>query len=99
MSVVESCICTKLYSNTVMNQLTSLEILLQLKGSRSLAGQTIEAAGLRGLPGLFLIALERGDGTVVHAVGSEAVLAINDTLWFAGERSAVSTLRRIPGIY
>eukprot|EP00511_Aplanochytrium_stocchinoi_P006177 CAMPEP_0204833982 /NCGR_PEP_ID=MMETSP1346-20131115/18457_1 /ASSEMBLY_ACC=CAM_ASM_000771 /TAXON_ID=215587 /ORGANISM="Aplanochytrium stocchinoi, Strain GSBS06" /LENGTH=870 /DNA_ID=CAMNT_0051966949 /DNA_START=402 /DNA_END=3011 /DNA_ORIENTATION=+ len=70
----------------------------RLKGARPLAGQTIEAAGLRGLPGLFLIALEREDGTIFHAVGSDAILNKNDTLWFAGERSSVATLRRIPGL-
>ncbi|GBG28342.1 Sodium/sulfate cotransporter 1 [Hondaea fermentalgiana] len=71
----------------------------QLRGARSLVGQTVESAGLRGLPGLFLVAVEHSDGTVEHVVGPEMVLAANDMLWFAGEREAVATLRRIPGLH
>ena len=70
----------------------------KLKGTRSLVGQTIEQAGLRGLPGLFLIAIEHPNGDVEHAVGPKAELKLNDTLWFAGERSSIGTLRRIPGL-
>lgn len=82
-------------------------------------GRSIESSGLRGLPGLFLISIERHDGTTITAVSSEGacptpppcahacrgvltreveVLQVDDVLWFAGERSAVSTLRRIPGL-
>ncbi|GBG28341.1 U3 small nucleolar RNA-associated protein 6 [Hondaea fermentalgiana] len=71
----------------------------QLRGARSLVGQTVESAGLRGLPGLFLVAVEHSDRSVEHVVGPEMVLAANDMLWFAGEREAVATLRRIPGLH
>lgn len=70
----------------------------QLRGARSLVGQTVESAGLRGLPGLFLVAVEHENGGLEHVAGPELVLEANDMLWFAGERDAVSTLRRIPGL-
>eukprot|EP00924_Labyrinthula_sp_SR-Ha-C_P010325 snap_masked-scaffold_23-processed-gene-3.17-mRNA-1 protein AED:0.05 eAED:0.05 QI:0/0/0/0.66/1/1/3/0/1013 len=69
----------------------------RLIGAKSLVGQTINSAGLRGLPGLFVIALER-QGKFIHAVSSKEVLEKGDILWFIGEREAVSTLRRIPGL-
>jgi len=69
-----------------------------LKGARSLVGQTVSGAKLRGLPGLFLVAIEHTDGQVEHAVGPDAILQKMDMLWFIGERDAVSTLRRIPGL-
>jgi len=55
-------------------------------------------AKLRGLPGLFLIAIEHVNGEIDHVVGPDAVLQKMDLLWFIGERQAVSTLRRIPGL-
>lgn len=70
----------------------------QLRGARNLVGQTVESAGLRGLPGLFLVAVEHEGGGLEHVAGPELVLQANDMLWFAGERDAVSTLRRIPGL-
>ena len=71
----------------------------KLRGlSRPLSGLTIEAAGLRGLPGLFLVAIERSSGVVEHAVGPDATLYVDDCLWFAGDRTAIGTLRRIPGL-
>uniref|UniRef100_A0A7S2SLT6 RCK C-terminal domain-containing protein n=1 Tax=Mucochytrium quahogii TaxID=96639 RepID=A0A7S2SLT6_9STRA len=70
----------------------------QLLGARTLIGATVESAGLRGLPGLFLIAIEHETGLIDHVVGPHAVLEAGDMLWFAGEREALSTLRRIPGI-
>ena len=65
----------------------------KLRGlSRPLNGLTIEQAGLRGLPGLFLVAIERTNGTVEHAVGPDATINANDILWFAGERTGLATL-------
>ena len=67
-------------------------------GAKSLVGLTVNAAKLRGLPGLFLVAIEHPSGVVDHAVGPEAILEKDDILWFIGERDAMSTLRRIPGL-
>jgi di/tricarboxylate transporter len=60
-------------------------------------GQTIEAAGLRHLPGAFLSAIERGGDTLV-AVGPEQVLRGGDRLVFVGVVESVVDLQRIRGL-
>ncbi|MBI1320994.1 MAG: SLC13 family permease [Candidatus Hydrogenedens sp.] len=62
-----------------------------------MVGKTIEAAGLRHLPGLFLIEIER-DGRVIPAVSSSEVLQSDDRLVFAGVVDSVSDLHQMPGI-
>lgn len=62
-----------------------------------LAGQSIEAAGLRHLPGMFLIEIER-DGEVRPAVGPEERLHEGDRLVFAGVVESVVDLQKIRGL-
>ncbi|MFQ5699012.1 MAG: SLC13 family permease [Myxococcota bacterium] len=62
-----------------------------------LEGQTIEAAGLRHLPGLYLIEIER-DGQVMPAVSSQVALRGRDRLFFAGIVESVVDLQRIRGL-
>jgi len=62
-----------------------------------LAGKTIEQAGLRHLPGLFLVEIQR-DGRVLPAVGPEAILHENDRLVFAGITSSVADLQKLRGL-
>jgi di/tricarboxylate transporter len=62
-----------------------------------LAGQTVQAAGLRQLPGLFLIEIER-DGVVMPAVGPDVRLAGGDRLVFAGITDSIVDLQRIKGL-
>jgi di/tricarboxylate transporter len=62
-----------------------------------LAGRTIEDAGLRHLPGLYLIEIER-DGQVLPAVSSQVALRDNDRLAFAGIVESVVDLQRIRGL-
>lgn len=66
-------------------------------GSR-LAGRTVQGAGLRGVQGLYLFAIERAGAQLLTAVGGDEVLAEGDTLWFAGDLDAVSFLRKLPGL-
>ena len=61
------------------------------------AGKTVEAAGLRHLPGLFLAEIER-DGQVIPAVGPKTLLAANDQLVFVGAVDSVLDLRRMRGL-
>lgn len=64
-------------------------------------GKTLQAAGLRGLPGLFLTAVQKPGGLekdAVAAPGAEYVLTGDDVLWYAGDAAGISSLRRIPGI-
>ncbi|MCA9151689.1 MAG: anion permease [Planctomycetales bacterium] len=61
-----------------------------------LTGQTVEAAGLRDLPGLYLIEIDR-NGEIVTPVGPDDVLRAGDRLVFAGVVSTIVDLEKIPG--
>lgn len=60
------------------------------KGSEYI-GKNIEEAGLRNLPGLFLVEIIRGD-IKIPAVKREEIIAENDILLFAGDTKKVSEL-------
>ncbi|MGH8313131.1 MAG: SLC13 family permease, partial [Gammaproteobacteria bacterium] len=62
-----------------------------------LNGQSIAAAGLRQLPGLFLVEIER-DGRIIPAAGPEERLHAGDRLVFAGITESVVDLQRIRGL-
>ncbi len=62
-----------------------------------LDGQTIEAAGLRHLPQLYLVEIER-DGKLMPAVSSLEKLKGNDRLVFVGVVDSVIDLQRIRGL-
>lgn len=62
-----------------------------------LIGQSIEDAGLRHLPGLFLVEITRGE-QVVAPVGPDEVIRAGDELVFAGVVSTIVELHRIRGL-
>ena len=62
-----------------------------------LSGKTIEAAGLRHLPGLYLAEIQR-DGTAIPAVSPQEQLKNDDTLLFVGAVGSVKELHRIRGL-
>ncbi|MGE5154439.1 MAG: SLC13 family permease [Bdellovibrio bacteriovorus] len=62
-----------------------------------LIGKDIEGAGLRQLPGLFLIEIERDD-QVLPAVSGAEVLRTNDRLVFAGILDSVMDLQKTRGL-
>ena len=62
-----------------------------------LVAKTIEQAGLRGLPGLFLAEIERA-GELLAAVGPERMLAGGDRLVFVGVIESVVDLRKVRGL-
>eukprot|EP00803_Ostreobium_quekettii_P006321 evm.model.scf_164.7 EVM.evm.TU.scf_164.7 scf_164:94260-120106(+) len=68
-----------------------------LKGG-PLVGKTVEKAGLRGLPQLFLVEIERTSGRRIPAVPPDEKLQDDDILWFAGVLESVASLRKIPGL-
>lgn len=70
--------------------------LLVTPGS-PLAGRSVEDAGLRNLPGGFLMEIGRGDG-VLPAVAPSVRLEAGDRLVFVGPREAVLDLTRLPGL-
>jgi di/tricarboxylate transporter len=72
-----------------------VEMLVQ-PGCR-LVGQTVEVAGLRRLPGLFLIEIDR-EGTLIAPVEPTEVIRPNDRLVFTGVVSTIVDLEKIPGL-
>jgi len=62
-----------------------------------LVGQSIEEAGLRSLPGLFLFEIQRGTH-VIAPVGPDDVIDAGDRLVFAGVVETIVDLQRIRGL-
>ncbi len=62
-----------------------------------LIGRSVEAGGLRSLPGLFLIEIERG-GEIITPVGPNEVIEASDRLVFTGVVSSVVDLQKTPGL-
>jgi di/tricarboxylate transporter len=60
-------------------------------------GKTIEQAGLRNLPGAYLMEIDRNGETIV-AVGPEQILRGNDRLIFVGVVDSVVDLQKIRGL-
>jgi di/tricarboxylate transporter len=63
----------------------------------SLIGKTVEEGGLRHLPGLFLIEIDR-DGRVIGPVSPNDRLQENDRLVFTGVVATIVDLEKIPGL-
>lgn len=70
---------------------------MQVKPACELVEQTIQDAGLRHLPGLYLIEIIR-NGEIFPVVSPNTVIQENDRLVFAGAVDSVVELRRIRGL-
>jgi len=70
---------------------------MRLTSPSPLIGRTVEDAGLRHLPGLFLVRIERATG-IVAPVGPAERLAEGDRLTFAGLVETIVDLRRYRGL-
>jgi len=73
----------------------TVEMLVQ--PASPLAGKSVEEAGLRHLPGMYLVEIER-DGEVFPAVAPHHRLKPNDRLVFAGILDSVVDLQRFRGL-
>ncbi len=62
-----------------------------------LIGKSVEEGGLRSLPGLFLIEIDR-DGEVIGPVSPRDRIQQNDRLVFAGVVATIVDLEKIPGL-
>ena len=82
---------------TVHDDPRAYTVEMELSASSPLVGRTIEAAGLRRLPGMYLMEIDRG-GHVLPAVGPETMLQANDHLVFVGVVESVVDLQKIPGL-
>jgi di/tricarboxylate transporter len=72
-------------------------VTMRVEADAPIVGKTIEQAGLRQLPGLFLVELQRGD-RIIPAVRPDTVLEADDHLLFAGNLDSVIDLRRVRGL-
>ena len=70
---------------------------MQVNTGCELAGQTVQDAGLRHLPGLFLVEIVR-DGELFPVVSPHTMIHAGDRLVFAGAVESVIELRRIRGL-
>lgn len=70
---------------------------MEVESGSPLVGRSIEEAGLRQLPGMYLIEIER-DGRLLTAVSPREVLRAQDHLVFAGDVRAVVDLKKIRGL-
>ena len=73
----------------------TVEMLVQ--PDSPLVGKSIEQAGLRQLPGLFLVEIDRGGG-ILPAVSPREKLQADDRLVFVGVRDSVVDLQKIHGL-
>ena len=70
---------------------------LEVQPTCPLIGQTIEEAGLRHLPGLFLVEIDRA-GEVLTPAAPRDVIRAQDQLVFTGIVSTIVDLEKIPGL-
>jgi di/tricarboxylate transporter len=70
---------------------------MEVKPGCRLAGQRVDEAGLRHLPGLFLIEVTR-DNEVITPVEPNQRLELGDILTFTGVVATIVDLERIPGL-
>ncbi len=87
--------------NAVADRVTedsrSFTVEMRVRDHPSIAGNSVEDAGLRHLNGVYLVQLRRA-GRPVAAVGPDEILAPGDILTFAGEVDNVLDLQRMPGL-
>lgn len=72
-------------------------VAMRVEPGSPVVGQRIEEAGLRHLPGLFLVEIERG-GELMPAVDPDTRIHAGDHLLFVGVVDSVVDLRRIRGL-
>ncbi|MCA9602869.1 MAG: SLC13 family permease, partial [Myxococcales bacterium] len=72
-------------------------VAMRVESNSPVVGQSIEQAGLRHLPGLFLTEIQR-EGESMVAVNPSRTIRADDVLVFAGVVDSVVDLRRIRGL-
>jgi Trk K+ transport system NAD-binding subunit len=73
----------------------SVEMLIEKDSS--VAGKSIEDAGLRHLPGVYLASIER-EGELLTAPGPETLLHAGDRLIFVGRVDSIADLQKVRGL-
>jgi len=72
-------------------------VAMRVEPGAAITGKSVEDAGLRRLPGLFLSRIDRAGETII-AVGPEQVLQGGDVLIFVGRLDSVVDLQKIRGL-
>lgn len=72
-------------------------IEMRVEANCRLSGKSVEAGGLRQLPGLFLVEIERG-GEMITPVRPEDQIEVGDHLIFAGVVGDIIELEKINGL-
>lgn len=70
---------------------------MRVESGCPLIGKTVQDAGLRRLPGLFLVEIVRGEH-IIAPVRPDEVLEADDRLSFTGVVATIVELERIPGL-
>lgn len=73
------------------------QLEMEVRPDSTIVGRSIENAGLRHLPGLYLAQIDRGNQSL-PAVGPEEILQAGDRLGFVGVLDSVMDLRKIKGL-
>ncbi|KAG2448929.1 hypothetical protein HYH02_006277 [Chlamydomonas schloesseri] len=71
---------------------------VKVKKSSEVVNKTVSSAGLRGIPGLFVLSVDRADGTSVEASDYLYKIQPDDTIWIATDIGAVGFLSKFPGL-
>ncbi|REK18006.1 MAG: SLC13 family permease [Planctomycetota bacterium] len=82
---------------SMIDDVREYTVEMQVAPDSPLVGKSIEAAGLRHLPGVFLAEIDR-DGHAIPAVSPQEVLRGGDRLLFVGIVESVVDLQRIRGL-
>jgi di/tricarboxylate transporter len=82
---------------SVLDDPKEYTVEMLVEPASALVGKTIEEAGLRHLPGLYLVEIDRHD-RVLAAVPPHELLCANDRLVFAGVVDSVVDLQKIRGL-
>ncbi len=72
---------------------------VEVASDAPMAGRTVEQAGLRQLPGLYLVEIHRhGGGRTIRPVAPEDRIEAGDHLVFTGDASSITDVAQMPGL-
>ncbi len=71
---------------------------VEVAADAPMLGRTVEQAGLRRLPGLFLVEIRRQDGRLIRPVAPEHKLESGDHLVFTGDAASITDVAQMPGL-
>ncbi|KAG2495059.1 hypothetical protein HYH03_006670 [Edaphochlamys debaryana] len=71
---------------------------VKVKKQSEVVNKTVSAAGLRGIPGLFVLSVDKADGSSVDSSDYLYKIQPDDTVWIAADVAAVGFLSKFPGL-